>query len=335
MVMHSGNYEVIGVRHRKTQTLYISHLIETHRCSNPAYGKIQVGIYIAAIQETIDRTRQEIEKRDENPSAGVPSRTEEAILDGGLDDSPEQPTRPKSSNNPRGKGKQREGNAKRHASGNVVDNQVCIYLLCRVEFYVITAQALLASATGQNHLCLRFFYEIYDSPHPASFCRVNELGEPAGPTGPQPTPLFSGYEVPPLSSGIHITVHSELPPGSTGIVHIGTMAVDQSGHTVKVAVKLAFSKDEKIRLKKEHQVYSLLQSRDVQGVPHNIGLFIDEEQLLDAEGPYALVTSYAGVSIFDHSTKHTLDSVRVKQVTKSIFVSVILIIFAETHCSKL
>ena len=111
--------------------------------------------------------------------------------------------------------------------------------------------------------------------------------------------------------------------------------MDQSGHTVQVAVKLAFSKDEKIRLKKEHQVYSLLQSRDVQGVPHNIGLFIDEEQLLDAEGPYALVTSYAGVSIFDHSTRHALDSVRVKQVTKYIFVSVILIIFAETHCSKL
>ena len=86
--------------------------------------------------ETIDRTRQEIEKRDENPSAGVPSRTEEANLNGGLDNSPEQPTRPKSSNNPREKEKQHEGNVKRHASGNVVDNQVCIYLLCRAVFYI-------------------------------------------------------------------------------------------------------------------------------------------------------------------------------------------------------
>src|SRR6266849_551058 len=70
MILHSGNHEIIGIRHRETQTLYISHVIEPHSCSNHAYGKIQVGIYIAAIQETIDRARQDKEAKEK--SAGDP-----------------------------------------------------------------------------------------------------------------------------------------------------------------------------------------------------------------------------------------------------------------------
>ena len=59
LVLHSGNYELIGVRHRETQTLYLSHLIEPYKCK-PAYGKIHVGIYIAAVYDALDRVRQEI-----------------------------------------------------------------------------------------------------------------------------------------------------------------------------------------------------------------------------------------------------------------------------------
>ena len=63
-----------------------------------------------------------------------------------------------------------------------------------------------------NHLCLRFFYDIYDSPHPAAFRLV--LGGPtkaAVPAEPQTLPLSSGSEKTPLSVfSIHITVHSKL-----------------------------------------------------------------------------------------------------------------------------
>jgi hypothetical protein len=165
----------------------------------------------------------------------------------------------------------------------------------------------------QNHLCLGFFYDIYDSPYPASFRRVRD--EPKKAPGPAelPTPPRSpGRETTPSSApSIHIIVHSELQPGSTGIVHIGTMAVDPSGPTAKVAVKLAFSRDEKSRLTQEHRIYSHLQSRDVQGIPRVIGLFVDEEPLLGAEGPHALVMTYAGVSLFH---RHMLASDSAKQV---------------------
>lgn len=35
-------------------------MIEPHACVEPGYGKLQVGIYVAAIQDTIDRKRQQL-----------------------------------------------------------------------------------------------------------------------------------------------------------------------------------------------------------------------------------------------------------------------------------
>jgi hypothetical protein len=134
MVLHSGNHEIIGIRHRKTQTLYISHAIEPHSCSNPAYGKIQVGIYIAALQETIDREMQVIEakeKRGRDPPADMSLEDEEASPDRGPGDDPGRPTRPNkrdgdsgSKRRPKGKGL---GKGKRPASRKVIDNQVCAF----------------------------------------------------------------------------------------------------------------------------------------------------------------------------------------------------------------
>src|SRR5712691_8671480 len=93
MVMHSGNHEIIGIRHRKTQTLYISDVIEPHSCSNPAYGKIQVGIYIAAIQDTIDRATQDKEATEGNPPADISLKNGEANPNVGPDDHfPKRPT---------------------------------------------------------------------------------------------------------------------------------------------------------------------------------------------------------------------------------------------------
>ena len=137
MVVHSGNHEIVGIRHRETQTLYISHVIEPHSCSNPAYGKIQVGIYIAAIQETIDRAKQDMEakeKRVRDLPVDISLKNKEANSGGDLGDcSPKRPT--KSSKRGRGSGSKgqgqgrHEGNTKRHASGKETDDEVCISLL--------------------------------------------------------------------------------------------------------------------------------------------------------------------------------------------------------------
>ncbi len=58
IVLQSGNHEFIGIRHRTTQTLYISDLIQPHACKEPSYGKLHVGIYIAGLRDALDRERQ-------------------------------------------------------------------------------------------------------------------------------------------------------------------------------------------------------------------------------------------------------------------------------------
>ncbi|KAG6887302.1 hypothetical protein C0995_016306 [Termitomyces sp. Mi166 len=55
MVINTGNTEIICIRDRLTQTLYISDIIEIHKCEN--YMKIHTGLMIAAIRDAEDRAR--------------------------------------------------------------------------------------------------------------------------------------------------------------------------------------------------------------------------------------------------------------------------------------
>ena len=61
IILHSGNHELVCVRHRETQILYVSDFIEPLTCKDPGYGKLQVGIYVAAIQDMMDRTKQRLQ----------------------------------------------------------------------------------------------------------------------------------------------------------------------------------------------------------------------------------------------------------------------------------
>ena len=61
IVLHSGNYELVCLHHQASQTLYILDLIEPPACKNPGYGKLQVGIYVAAIQDAMDHQKQHLD----------------------------------------------------------------------------------------------------------------------------------------------------------------------------------------------------------------------------------------------------------------------------------
>jgi hypothetical protein len=56
LVVNSGNFEFIGVRHRDSQTLFLSPLIEVQ--TTPAYAKLHTGLYIAAFHDTVCRALQ-------------------------------------------------------------------------------------------------------------------------------------------------------------------------------------------------------------------------------------------------------------------------------------
>jgi hypothetical protein len=73
IIIHSGNYELVCLRRRDSQTLYVSDVIEPPTCKNPGYGKLQVGIYVAALQDAIARQMRYLDGRDnDNSTRGGP-----------------------------------------------------------------------------------------------------------------------------------------------------------------------------------------------------------------------------------------------------------------------
>jgi hypothetical protein len=57
IIFNCGNYERIGFRHRGSQTLFLSDLINVSKSSNPGYGQIQIGLYMAILRDALDRIR--------------------------------------------------------------------------------------------------------------------------------------------------------------------------------------------------------------------------------------------------------------------------------------
>ena len=83
IVLHSGNYELVCIRDRRSQTLYVSDVIEPP--TYPEYGKLHIGIYIAAIQETIDRKKQRLKfSGDDDDLTGRDKDNQEDQSNGGL-----------------------------------------------------------------------------------------------------------------------------------------------------------------------------------------------------------------------------------------------------------
>jgi hypothetical protein len=56
LVVSSGNFEFIGVRHRESQTLYLSPLIDVQNTST--YAKLHTGLYLAAFRDVVSRAVQ-------------------------------------------------------------------------------------------------------------------------------------------------------------------------------------------------------------------------------------------------------------------------------------
>ncbi|KAF8950923.1 hypothetical protein BDZ97DRAFT_2085183 [Flammula alnicola] len=55
MVFNCGTYERIGIRHRGSQTLYLSDAIDTVHCKNPKYRQLHMGLHIAILQDALER----------------------------------------------------------------------------------------------------------------------------------------------------------------------------------------------------------------------------------------------------------------------------------------
>src|ERR1700729_4073642 len=79
LIMHGGNYEYICLRHRETQTLYISDILHIPFLKDPGYGKVQIGIYITALEDALQRMALDsafelADGYDTHPSSDVAGR---------------------------------------------------------------------------------------------------------------------------------------------------------------------------------------------------------------------------------------------------------------------
>lgn len=81
IVFHSGRSERIGIRHRETQTLYLSDMIYPIRAKG--YGQIHLGLTIAALKDSIDRINLQPEPQHE---ARHPKRPRDPAESNGMND---------------------------------------------------------------------------------------------------------------------------------------------------------------------------------------------------------------------------------------------------------
>ena len=123
----------------------------------------------------------------------------------------------------------------------------------------------------------------YDSPVPATFVRVIP-------------PLFIINTTPSVlpNKCMTLVLSSELAQGATGVVHGGTLEMKTLDQHIflDVVAKLAFSKNQRERLKHEFSAYCHLTSKGVKCIPKVLGLFEDVE-----DGALALLLTLAGVPI--------------------------------------
>ncbi|KAF8893151.1 hypothetical protein CPB84DRAFT_1783295 [Gymnopilus junonius] len=55
MIFQCGRYERIGFRHRASQTLYLSGLIDPINMEDPSYRKLHIGLHTAIVQDALER----------------------------------------------------------------------------------------------------------------------------------------------------------------------------------------------------------------------------------------------------------------------------------------
>ncbi|KAF9518757.1 hypothetical protein BS47DRAFT_194993 [Hydnum rufescens UP504] len=288
IVLHSGNYELVCLRHRASQTLYVSDLIEPHTCANPGYGKVQVGIYVAAVEDAINRRKQQpyAESQDTPPD----DDEDRFDIDDNNDKGPRRGRR--SDRGPRG-GRRGDSNVRSRGPGRRGGSQR------RGETRNDDADAaavdkLIQVASIAENTLVQLHYSIYDSPVPASFVRSSppilaNMESLAPPDSPRA--ISTGR----LGECLFIILTSEIGQGATGLVHRGTLNFDIPGVSgaIDVIVKFAFELEQQDALRAEHEVYRLLRSKGIlTGIATTLGIFDDCEGMANA-----LIMVYAGVSL--------------------------------------
>ncbi|KAH9487274.1 hypothetical protein JR316_0001344 [Psilocybe cubensis] len=260
MTFQCGRYERIGIRHRASQTLYLSEVIDTVNIKDPHYQKIHVGLHIAIYQDALERTRsQDIVQQklgSKGKKRGSDSLEYQDIL--------------------RSKKRRRAGDA-----------MVPTYIPSNIGKHLVDRKLALVSLD----------YDALSSSVPSSFIRIGESCKRIS-SREETDWTKDAFEQNKFESKEYftLTLLAPLGNGAIGTAHSALAEVKlESGEVLRerLVFKLAFTEKNQEKLRNEFDIYCHMSRVDgIEGILDVHGLFYDAESktmgLLMADGGNSL-----------------------------------------------
>ncbi|KAF7309352.1 Protein kinase domain-containing protein [Mycena indigotica] len=237
IVFNSGNHERLAVRHRGTQTLYISELYEIAKCKEPGYIKLHVGLYLAQVFDAIARSKAASEHTEPRRSNRKRPNTENTTT----------------SSPPTKRFKQSAENISPELPMALASQRDMMLLHLQYDIYYSPAPASFFRTTQ----CL-----VHKSNRQPAYSTQIKRSY-------QPYETFDIVLTSRIGSGATGTVH-----GATARM---TTKDGQRLTEENLIVKMAFKERPQRRMRHEYEVYKHLAEHGVTGVPRIYGLFEDLE----------------------------------------------------------
>ncbi|KAF9554764.1 hypothetical protein CPC08DRAFT_712637 [Agrocybe pediades] len=275
-ILNCGRYERIGFRHRGTQTLYLSGVIDTINIQNPRYRKLHLGLLIEIVKDALRRL--ELTKSSVNDEEIKLVQGQKRPLDStGVE----------------------EREVKRRRYEVEPSNR-----------YLNEGKKELAN---RNLLLVELDYDVYCSPAPSTFlriepaCEVPSAAAAKGHSKSRSSPRFPVGSRCETHEYALLTLEKPLGSGAVGVAHPAFLSLKlKSGDTLEASLvlKLAFTEDQKKGLRHEYCIYSRLAARSVvNGILSVYGLFRDPES-----GTLGLLMEYGGESLYARSERLRTDN---------------------------
>ncbi|KAF9553276.1 hypothetical protein CPC08DRAFT_822414 [Agrocybe pediades] len=254
IIFNCGKYERIGIRHRATQTLFLSDLIDPARTHE--YGKIHLGLHLAILKDCIDRVN----------IPGPYSTDGEASMGPALvtHDKPSPPSSTGSKRRAESVQPEENNRSKRPKMTHSKEDK----------------EIFAEEISKREIICLFLRYDTYHSPSPNSFIRIESSCVQRHFQHPFPRPKRKATYT--AASYMTVSIHDvEIGRGASGVVYgVHVEVHTQSGEKLAqdMVLKLAMYDGDREKMLQEYSAYQHLARAGVtDGIVPVHGLFEDVE----------------------------------------------------------
>ncbi|KAF9554766.1 hypothetical protein CPC08DRAFT_753464 [Agrocybe pediades] len=270
IILNCRRYERIGFRHRGTQTLYLSGVIDTINIQKPRYRKLHLGLLVEIVKDALRRL--ELTQLSVNNKEAKSVQGAKRLLNSS--DAEERETKRR---------KYEADPSNRYLSEGKKE------------------------LMDRNLLLVEVDYDVYCSPVPSTFLRVEPAcaPRPAATKSRYASRTVPQFAVKPRCEAHEyalLTLEKPLGSGAVGVAHPAFLSLKlKSGETLEASLvlKLAFTAEQKAGLRNEYRIYSRLAERSiVNGILTVYGLFSDPES-----GTLGLLMDYGGESLYARSQR--------------------------------